>query len=584
MLLRSSLGKFVFLISGASCARQHFPRATLGSLNATTTSDLYPIMPTCCYLDSFGVGLVLWWTSSVEVTVATISTIVYQYDNTAVTSYKTIKANNTQSLPTGVFNNFGTITISGVPTNIIGDDLAGYEADTTLITGTEFTDPYGVVYTSPTPVWVFSEVTYYTEAPTTTGSGYACPTPSFDGVGDGLQVYPSGYFQADNDTSYWQNNTGEIFKAGIPIGVKYWVEDHIPPNNSDDTYSEIGNCTMGFGDGIPTAHIPVTELTASAITTTTMTGNLGGISSTEASSVLPASSTGPGETNSSPGLGSDTTTGNPPGGTESPSSSSGVVTLRTWGQKLWLRKLGIRDHSGSGGGSNSASAGNGNGGGSESTAAGAGSKSSQTTGVGVGSGGNGITITSQPSSTIAPIFTAKGVTFTGDSATGFLIGSLTLTPGGTVVVSGSGTASLITYVLPTSGSAVIVNGVTEALSSKTVAAATTTPFIVIGSSTYIANSAYEYVIESQTLTAGGVVTASGETLSLASGGQTVVVVSGTSTKTESLGGIIASVGGFKTGTATPSYITASKGGLSKILDFWVLTAAIGTGLAAAWPL
>lgn len=168
--------------------------ATPGNLNATTTSNVYPSPSLCCYLDSFGVGLVLWWTSSVEITVATVSTIVYQYDNTAVTSFKTIKANSTQSLPTGVFNNFGSITINGVPTDIVGSQLAGYEADTTLMTGTEFTDPYGTVYTSPTPVWVFSELTYYTEDPTPTGSGYACPSPSFAGVGEGLEVYPSGAF------------------------------------------------------------------------------------------------------------------------------------------------------------------------------------------------------------------------------------------------------------------------------------------------------------------------------------------------------------------------------------------------------
>jgi hypothetical protein len=183
------------------------------NLNATTTSDVYPTPSTCCYLDSFGVELVLWWTSSIEVTVATVSTIVYQYDNTAVTSYKTIKANNTQSLPTGTFNNFGSITISGVPTDIVGNNLAGYEADTTLITGTEFTDPYGTVYTSPTPVWVFRELTYYTEDPTQTGSGYACPTPSFAGEGDGLEVYPSGVY-------YWPFHHPMILVDGSTLGSK----------------------------------------------------------------------------------------------------------------------------------------------------------------------------------------------------------------------------------------------------------------------------------------------------------------------------------------------------------------------------
>jgi hypothetical protein len=67
-------------------------------------------------------------------------------------------------------------------------------------------------------------------------------------------------------------------------------------------------------------------------------------------------------------------------------------------------------------------------------------------------------------------------------------------------------------------------------------------------------------------------------VSLASGGQTVVVVSGSSTSTENLGGVIASVGGFATGTSTPVYVTASTAESSRRLDIWVLGAAFGVGL------
>ena len=89
------------------------------------------------------------------------------------------------------------------------------------------------------------------------------------------------------------------------------------------------------------------------------------------------------------------------------------------------------------------------------------------------------------------------------------------------------------------------------------------------------------MIGSQILTAGGVITASGETLSLESGGKTVVVVSGTSTQTESLGRIIASFGGFSPTTAGPAYVTASKAGLSKVMDVWILGVAFGMGLVGA---
>jgi hypothetical protein len=49
-----------------------------------------------------------------------------------------------------------------------------------------------------------------------------------------------------------------------------------------------------------------------------------------------------------------------------------------------------------------------------------------------------------------------------------------------------------------------------------------------------------------------VITVSGETLSLASGGSSVVIVSGGQTQTLGLGGIIASVGGFTTSTDSPA--------------------------------
>lgn len=93
-----------------------------------------------------------------------------------------------------------------------------------------------------------------------------------------------------------------------------------------------------------------------------------------------------------------------------------------------------------------------------------------------------------------------------------MVGSSTLSRGGTVIFSGSGGET--TYVIPDSGSAVIVNGKTQAIQSTAVTVAVpamTTPAIVIGSSAYAANSASQFVIGSQTLTPGGVITAVGET-------------------------------------------------------------------------
>lgn len=79
-----------------------------------------------------------------------MSTIVYQYNDTAITSYSTRFVNNT--LPTGDVHRGGGETLSGVPDNIIQFGIGGYDAVTRVVTGTVFTDPYGAKFTSPTPV------------------------------------------------------------------------------------------------------------------------------------------------------------------------------------------------------------------------------------------------------------------------------------------------------------------------------------------------------------------------------------------------------------------------------------------------
>jgi hypothetical protein len=141
-----------------------------------------------------------------------------------------------------------------------------------------------------------------------------------------------------------------------------------------------------------------------------------------------------------------------------------------------------------------------------------------------------------------------------------VVGTQTVIAGGpAAIISG------ITYSIPIQGGAVIVNGHTSTLS---VYPPGPLPTLIVGSLTYTANSKSEYVIGSQTLTEGGVITASGETLSLAPGGSSVVMISGSSTKIESMGAAIASIGGFA--TASPSYVTASHASSQQFTSIWVM--------------
>lgn len=141
-----------------------------------------------------------------------------------------------------------------------------------------------------------------------------------------------------------------------------------------------------------------------------------------------------------------------------------------------------------------------------------------------------------------------------------VVGTQTIIAGGPAA-----TVSGTTYSIPTQGGAVVVNGHTSTLS---VYSPGPLPTLIVGSSTYTANSESEYVIGGETLTEGGVITASGETLSLAQGGSSVVIISGSSTKIESMGAAIASIGGFA--TASPSYVAASHASSQQFASIWVM--------------
>jgi hypothetical protein len=174
-------------------------------------------------------------------------------------------------------------------------------------------------------------------------------------------------------------------------------------------------------------------------------------------------------------------------------------------------------------------------------------------------------------------------TITANSASGFVIGSTTLTPGGEVTVGGttvslasngatiaigSSTQALITTPSPTylirsqtlspGGAPITVSGTTYSLESggsSVVVGGTTQPI-----SALLGSSTPEYIVASvsQTLKAGApAITVSGTLVSLQGGGSSVVLGESTtealsaflgSTTTSGLAGIIATIGGFETST------------------------------------
>ena len=116
------------------------------------------------------------------------------------------------------------------------------------------------------------------------------------------------------------------------------------------------------------------------------------------------------------------------------------------------------------------------------------------------------------------VLSFDGATITANSASAFVIGSQTLTPGGVITVSGTPVS------LGASASYAVIAGSTQMLPHLATPAPAVLPF---AGSSITANAASDFVIGTQTLTPGGVITVSGTPISLPVGGS--YVVEGTST-------------------------------------------------------
>jgi hypothetical protein len=240
------------------------------------------------------------------------------------------------------------------------------------------------------------------------------------------------------------------------------------------------------------------------------------------------------------------------------------------------------------------------------------------------------------------IVSIAGSTITANSASAFIYGTYTLTPGGQVTISGT------TYSFATNGAAIAIGTSTTELLG--VASPSPTQY-VLGTQTLIpggpeitvsgtvlsllpgrssvvingntqaasillsASSVPEYLVETQTLIAGGpAITVSGTVISLVSGGSSVVVggmtealtvllgaptptgnPNATETPGQGLGAIIASLGGFATPVSTSSSSTVYPGfngtvftGGSHSMNgewpSWITGSILGLALVSIWML
>ena len=121
----------------------------------------------------------------------------------------------------------------------------------------------------------------------------------------------------------------------------------------------------------------------------------------------------------------------------------------------------------------------------------------------------------------AAMLTFDGSTFTADASSNFVIGGQTLTPGGSIQVSGTP----VSY--PAGATAVVIGTKTLPLSFGTISSGVR-PVLTFDGSTFTADAASDFTINGQILTPGGNIDVSGTPISYPSAGTAVVI--GTSTE------------------------------------------------------
>ncbi|MCJ1284959.1 hypothetical protein MMC26_004296 [Xylographa opegraphella] len=196
-----------------------------------------------------------------------------------------------------------------------------------------------------------------------------------------------------------------------------------------------------------------------------------------------------------------------------------------------------------------------------------------------------------PTTTSPAVISIAGQSFTANSASVWVAGTATLTAGGAAITISNTMVSLA----PSASFAVVgssTQNLPQALSTPTpyvltlpgmtltvvpTAVAVSEKLFTFNSSTYTADSASDFVIGSQTLVPGAVVTVSGTPISLGPGATDVVV----GTSTEALGGYIMSQfgGGVPNFTINPVYGSAAP--FRAIISRWlVLGLGLGAGFAS----
>ncbi|KAK4986327.1 hypothetical protein LTR50_005374 [Elasticomyces elasticus] len=480
---------------------------------------------TACTLSVDGVGFNSWWSTHLEITVATVVTQYLQYNNTVIAGNKTTLFNtNASSIYNTHYANIGPSWITALPTDLLEGLTQAYYAETIIAPGTAATvDSKRTIIQSPVP-W--------------TNGGNALTarvSVSYDGGS-------FTNFIRDFTTTLWVENTQWIQTATqLPVTYSGIIDASIPAAYISFFHGQpevvaantwITECFQGSMNGQPSVHIPVNELTASVSSTTTINAILSGpgASKTPASaqfeSIVSTAPLVPGAGSSAivhetatvlvpATLSATTLVPLTPAAHETQilnpaSSPAALEDTHSTVQSPPESKSPAPSVS-----ANQPSSSLGNAGGAVTSPS-----SANVGGVIASLFANPSTSATGSLLATAPVVVIGSSAVTVNSESQFKVGSQTLVPGGSAITVGS-----TTYSLAASGTAIVVNGATSALPAQSPSlSAPVAPVITIASSVITANSASAFKIGDQILAPGGsAIQVSGTTYSLAPSGTAVVV-------------------------------------------------------------
>ncbi|CAK1366171.1 unnamed protein product [Cercospora beticola] len=653
--------------SPATAASLSLPSATKAtntttSIRSTTTAPPKSEAETCCYIYPHGVGINTWWTSSVDLTVATVITTWLQYNNTLVPGNSTTKtvinatefygAHHMQSLEytlspisatatttdwfCGGFSNatctstvpttitkfdYSTIyynttnILSGVPNTLLPANAVLYgKTSIDVTTVTSFPDQSLTIH-APTPYFLFSAINLHTSKQcmatyeTTDYTSYSVITPSggfatqvssvyptatitgFNGAwpvipGSSGDVYinttfaksfPDGDYSDFNFTDWAEGVVFGVLPGPVDAYMFRLPEDFpeflagIPKIKSE--FPDIASCTNFGGDGEPTVHVPVNQLTDTSHVTMTMNGAL----KPSAGSPKPepeihtTTDKAPNPVTQIPVIETTADELDTPGPTETPVVAKPGTTLdrppttivaaptviiakpedqlATPTRATASPKAPQLGRPGTALDTPNAPA-------QQPTTQNIGDIIASVIGMKPAEEANkpDVVTGDNPVFTYVPVpqpkITLGDNVITGDSNTNFIVGDQTLSPGGPAVTEGGNTIEL-----PSQATAIVVNGNPTPIAQPQAPANVPAPEWTFGPNTITANAANEFVIASQTLTPGGeAVTIAGTTLSLATGASAIVVNGQTSELVVPAGAPVTFGGAVATPVADGAYV------------------------------